>query len=214
MKLLFIGNSHSYYNALPETVFRLLEATGAKPHVTALAEGGKGLSYHASSPNTTLNIRCGRYDAVIAQDRASTFDAITFRESAKALRELTERADTRFFLYMPSAGKDNREAQRIMTEAYLSFCHTYGCSFAPVGEVFYRLMQTEDPELLDREDGKHATPIGGYVAAVTIFYTITGRKRVINVTTIDDPGVAGGFPVELCQRIHTEACRTTRLYHG
>ena len=56
MKLLFIGNSHSYYNSLPETVYRLLEATGMKPHVTALAEGGKGRAveffglFHAVSP--------------------------------------------------------------------------------------------------------------------------------------------------------------------
>lgn len=214
MKLLFIGNSHTYYNSLPETVYRLLEATGLKPHVTALAEGGKGLSYHASSPNTALNIRCGRYDAVIAQDRASTFDPVSFREHARALKELTERTEARFFLYMPSAGKENRELQRTMTEAYLSFCHAHGCCFAPVGEVFCRLLQTEAPELLYREDGKHATPVGGYAAAVTIFYTITGRKRVINVSTINDPGIAAGIPEELCQRIHTEACRMTRLYNG
>lgn len=214
MKLLFIGNSHSYYNSLPETVFRLLEATGVKPHVTALAEGGKGLAFHAGSPNTLFNIRCGRYDAVICQDRGSSFDAVSFRESAKALKELTERAGARFFLFMPSAGKGNREAQRAMTESYLSFCHAYGCAFAPVGEVFSRFAGTDAADQLYREDGKHAATLGGYLSAVTIFYTITGRKRVINVATIKDPGVAAGLPVELCQRVHTEACHMARLYNG
>lgn len=48
MKLLFIGNSHTYYNSMPEIVKRLLEATGQKTHVTMLTESGKNLLHHVS----------------------------------------------------------------------------------------------------------------------------------------------------------------------
>ena len=214
MKLLFIGNSHTYYNSLPESVLALLETTGYKPHVTMIAEGGKGLSYHATSPNVSFNVRCGKYDAVIVQDRASSFDPVTFREHAKTLKDAVTRAGAQFFLYMPWTGRDHRAAQRDMTEVYLNFCRTHDCQFAPVGEVFTRILATEPPEAIYREDGNHATPFGSYIAAVAIFYTITGRKRVINVETIQDPGVAAGFPTELCQLVHTEACRMSRLYNG
>ena len=214
MKLLFIGNSHTYYNSLPETVARLLDTTGYKPHVTMLAEGGKGLTYHLSSTNVAFNVRCGKYDVVVAQDRASSFEPIAFREAAKALKEMVERQGSQFLLYMPWAGRNNRAAQRAMTEVYHSFCRANGCQMAPVGEVFTRILQTESPDAIFREDGNHATPFGSYIAAVTIFYTVTGRKRVINVGTINDPGVAAGFPTELCQRVHTEACRMSRLYNG
>lgn len=214
MKLLFIGNSHTYYNSMPETVKRLLEATGQRVHVTMISEGGKTLSYHASKPDVSFNIRIGEYDAVIAQDSASGFDAGAFREGAKNLKELCDKVGTQFYLYMPWARRDNRMAQRPMTDAYHAFCRASGCLFAPAGEVFSRILLHEPPELLYREDGNHATPIGSYLAAVTIFYTVTGRKRIIDVTTIKDPGLAAGYPVELCQRIHTEACRTTRLYNG
>lgn len=214
MKLLFIGNSHTYYNSMPETVKRLLEATGQKTHVTMISEGGKSLSYHASRPDVPFNIRIGEYDAVIAQDHASGFDAGVFREGARNLKDLCDRANTRFYLYMPWARRDNRTAQRPMTDAYHAFCRANNCLFAPAGEVFSRILMHEPPELLYREDGNHATPIGSYLAAVTIFYTVTGRKRIIDVTTIKDPGLAAGYPVELCQKIHTEACRMTRLYNG
>ena len=73
---------------------------------------------------------------------------------------------------------------------------------------------TEPPAALYRDDGNHATPLGSYAAAVTVFYTVTGRKRVLNVQELQDPGVAAGIPAEMCQRIHTEACRTARLYNG
>ena len=214
MKLLFVGNSHTYYNSMPDTVRRLLVATGQKVHITMLTEGGKNLAFHASSPNTIFNIRCGEYDMLIAQDRASGFDAATFQNSARALLDAATKAGTKFFLFMPWTGRDNRGAQRAMTEVYHRFCRTGNCMFAPVGEVFSRLLVTEAPDLFYREDGNHTTPLGSYVAAVTIFYTITGRKRVLDPEDIKDPGIAAGFPAELCRKIHTEACHTTRLYNG
>ncbi|MBQ9098979.1 MAG: hypothetical protein IJY50_06075 [Clostridia bacterium] len=214
MKLLFIGNSHTYYNSMPETVMRLLEASGQKVHVTMLTEGGKGLGHHVVSPAVAFNIRCGKYDAIIVQDKATGFDPVAFRDGAKALKEMADKAGTPFYLYMPWAARDNRAAQRPMTEAYHQFCRNNGCLFAPAGEVFSRLLLTEAPDTLYREDGNHATPLGSYAAAVTVFYTVTGRKRILHIEGLQDPGIEQGFAPELCQRIHTEACRMTRLYNG
>jgi hypothetical protein len=89
-----------------------------------------------------------------------------------------------------------------------------GCFFAPAGEVFGRLLLSRPAELLYREDGNHATPLGSYVAAVTIFYAVTGRKRVIPVDEERDPGIALGLSPALCRRIHTDACHMVRLYNG
>lgn len=214
MKLLFIGNSHTYYNALPETVLRLLEATGQRAHVTVLTEGGKGLGHHVLAPHVSMNIRCGGYDTVIVQDRATSFDPVLFRDGARKLKEMADKAGSRFLLYMPWAGRDRRDAQLPMTEAYHAFSRETGCPLAPAGELFGRLLRTEEPSALYREDGNHATPLGSYAAAVAVFYALTDRKRVINVSTIRDPGVAAGISPELCQRIHTEACHVVRLYNG
>lgn len=214
MKLLFIGNSHTYYNSLPHTVLQLLEQTGTKAHVTMLTEGGKGLTYHTASPAVSVNIRYGKYDTVIVQDRATGFDPATFPEGAAALKEMADRAGSAFCLYMPWAGRDNRAAQQPMTEAYLTFSKAQGCPLAPVGEVFTRLLTTEPADSLYREDGNHATPLGSYVAAVTIFYAVTGRKRVIPVDEERDPGIALGLSPALCRRIHTDACHMVRLYNG
>ncbi len=214
MKLLFIGNSHTYYNAMPDIVRRLLEATGQKTHVTILAEGGKNLAHHAATHNTVLNLRCGGYDMVIAQDKGTGFDPASFRTAAKALKEMTDKVGSALYFYMPWPSCDNRAQQGAMTDAYSEFCRANGCFFAPAGEVFGRMLLTEPAEALYREDGSHATPFGSYVAAVTVFYTITGRKRIMKVQEFDDPGLAMGFPAELCQRVHTEACRTMRLFNG
>ena len=213
MKLLFIGNSHTYYNDMPATVMSLLEQTATKAHVTMLTKGGKGLVYHAPTHAAAFNIRYGKYDAVIAQDRAKGFDPALFREGASALKQIADEAGVPLLLYMPWAGRDHREAQSVMTDTYLNFCKENGCALAPAGEVFTRLLTTEPADALYREDGNHATPLGSYAAAVTIFYTVTGRKRVIPVTE-KDPGIVLGLSSELCRRIHADACHTVRLYNG
>lgn len=214
MKLLFIGNSHTYYNAMPDMVRQLFEATGQRVHVTMLAEGGKNLAYHTTSHNALWNIRYGGYDLVIAQDKAVGFEEASFQTGASFLKTEAEKSGAAFYLYMPWASRDNRAAQGAMTDAYQSFCRANKCYFAPAGEVFTRMLLTEPAERIFREDGNHATPFGSYVAAVTIFYTLTGRKRIMKVADIDDPGVRMGFDAALCQRVHTEACRTMRLFNG
>lgn len=215
MKLLFIGNSHTYYNAMPQIVQSLFAATGQKVHVTMLAAGGKTLSYHVTSQNVAFNVRYGGYDAVIAQENAGSFEPLSFRDSAKIMKDMSESAGAAFYLYMPWTARDNRAAQKDMTDTYQRFCRENGCFFAPAGEVFAKLLTLpEAADKLYRDDGKHAALFGGYVAALTVFYTVTGRKRIIKVTDIEDPGVKMGFPAELCQLAHTEACRTMRLFNG
>ncbi|MBE6555100.1 MAG: hypothetical protein E7663_02530 [Ruminococcaceae bacterium] len=214
MKLLFIGNSHTYYNDLGATVLKLLEAVGTRPHVTISTTGGKSLVYHTTKHDVLFNIRYGGYDVVIAQDQASSFDPASFRVGAEELKRLAEESGARFYLYMPWACRDDRKSQHVMTDAYLSFCRNHGCRFAPVGEVFSRILQHEQADALYREDGNHATPLGSYIAAVTIFYMLTGRKRMISPRSIADPGIAAGFDEELCRRIHAEACRIVRLYNS
>ncbi len=215
MKLLFVGNSHTFYNAMPQMVRELFEAVGQKAHVTMLAAAGKDLAYHVTSQNVAFNVRYGEYDFVIAQERVSGFDPLAFRDSARILKNMSESAGAAFYLYMPWGARGDRAAQREMTDAYQRFCRDNACFFAPAGEVFSRLLtHPAAAEKLYRDDGKHAALYGSYAAALTVFYTVTGRKRIIKVTDIKDPGVRLGIPVELCQLAHTEACRTMRLYNG
>lgn len=214
MKLLLIGNSHTYHNAMPRMLGELFAAVGQKVHITMLALGGKNLAYHAASHNALFNVRYGGYDVVIAQDKATGFDPAVFRDGAGALKDLADGADSALCLYMPWTARDARAQQKDMTDVYQRFCRAHGCCFAPTGEVFGRILLTQPAELLYREDGNHATPFGSYAAAVTIFYTVSGRKRILKVSDIEDPGVKMGFPVEHCQLVHTEACHMARLFNG
>ncbi len=214
MKLLFIGNSHTYFNEVPATVLALLRATGVKAHVTMLAGGGKALAYHATSATTAFNIKYGEYDFVIVQDRGAVFEKELFENGATKLKAMTDEAGAKMLLYMPWPLLANRDTQAAMTAAYLDFSERNQVLLAAVGEAFGRVLQHEDAELLYREDGNHATPLGSYLAALTIFYTLTGRKRPLSPDSIEDPGIAAGFSHAHCKKFHVEACHIARLYNG
>ena len=47
MKVLFLGNSHTFFNDMPELFARFVEkTTGNKPDVTMLAYSGRTLEWH------------------------------------------------------------------------------------------------------------------------------------------------------------------------
>jgi len=214
MKLLFIGNSHTYYNDMPAMVLKLIENTGERSHVTMLTRGGVSLLFHSEEHETRFNIRHGSYDVVIAQDRVSEFDPAQFVTGAGRLLRMTAEAGVPLVFYMPWAPRDHRERQQAMTDAYSAFCRNNRCAWAPVGEVFSYLLAKESGEKFYCDDGAHANVAGSYAAAATLFYAITGRRRTIPVNEDADPGVAAGMSPDLCRRIQTEACRVVRLYNG
>lgn len=214
MKILFVGNSHTYFHDMPATVLQLLEATGVRSHVTMVTSGGKNLVYQVKRHDVAFNIAHGKYDWVVLQDQAVGFTPASFAEGAAQLKAMADKAGVPVCFYMPWAHRDHRAEQPRMTDAYERFCRANGCPLAPAGEVFSRLLLTEAPDTLYHTDGNHASPLGSYAAAVTVFYAITGRRRILNPESIADPGIAAGFPAALCAKIHTEACRTTRIFNG
>lgn len=215
MKILFIGNSHTYYNDLPQMVKELFAATGVKVHVTMSTEGGKCLSYHCDRKDVKFNIRYGEYDAVVLQGKATDFDPADFLAAGMKLYEnALSTVPAHRVLYMIWAHRHTPGHQSVIRQGYTELAKAIGADIAPAGEVWYQLIH-ETPELIDqffRPDGNHATPLGSYLAATTLFYTLSGRKRPINVKEGDEPSARLGIDPALCRRIHKAACALANQY--
>lgn len=217
MKILFIGNSHTYYNELPQIVKELLEYTGVKTHVTMSTEGGKGLIYHCNREDVNFNIRHGDYDVVVLQDKASNFNPEDYKEGGRILmRNSLASSPARRVLYMVWARRMEKEKQEIITRAHTEFGQEIGAAVAPAGEVWHKMLR-ETPDLegqLYHPDGNHATPLGSYLAATTLFYTITGRQRPIVLKEGAQPSTRLEIDPELARRIHKEACAMVKKFRA
>ena len=214
IRILFIGNSHTYYNNMPQIAKEIFASAGINAEVTMQTEGGKGLLYHCDRKDVIFNIIYGGYDYVVLQDVAKTFDRQNFIEGAEKIKaNALGKSAAQPVFYMIWAHRDRKALQREITAAYAEVAGRFGALLAPAGEVWHRLLRRNKLLPLYRDDGNHATPLGSYLAATTIFYAITRRARPLRITPDGQPHTSLELDYEFCRRIQSLACRTAKKYN-
>ncbi len=173
MKVLFIGNSHTYYNDMPEIFAEMCRQKGIDCHVAMLAHGGWKLSQHVQEPDVRFNILYGNYDYVIMQDHAHPFlGKEELCPAVKKLNEWIKDSGAVPVLYMTWEQKENGEQQPVMSAAYRETARETGSLLAPVGDIWWEKLR-ENPDLpLFGPDGQHATEKGSRLAAEILLQTI------------------------------------------
>ncbi len=182
MKILFIGNSHTYMNDMPALVRRMVEnATGEKCDVVMLAYSARSLKWHMEEEyfSERFNILHGGYDYCVIQEQAHpmTDEADTITYTSKII-ELCEKAKTVPVIFETWAEKVMPENQAEMNRRYRSLSKEKGALLAPIGEVWSAAKE----ELQERfgadlyfKDGAHASAIGDYLIAMVLTKALTGK---------------------------------------
>ncbi|MBQ6355719.1 MAG: hypothetical protein IJI33_05740 [Solobacterium sp.] len=180
MRVLFIGNSHTFFNDMPELFARFCETDGAKPDVTMLAYPGKYLDWHMDEYFATrFNILYGGYDYCVIQQGAHPFPEVesTFT-NAKRIIEMCRTAGTVPVIVMTWAEKRFPENQAKMIDCYTKLAAETGSLLSPVGLAWQKL-QKEHPEIeLYWKDGEHASLYGDYLIAAADYGVITGKTEL------------------------------------
>lgn len=179
MKVLFIGNSHTFFHDMPETFADIAEAiAGERPEVTMLAYGGRSLLWHSQEYFAVrFNLLYGGYDWCVIQQQAHPFPG--YEETAAGLKpiaEMCESSGTKALLYMPWAEKRFPENQEKIRSAFEKLSAEFGLPVAPVGLVWKEFLSSH-PELdLFYTDGEHASPVGDYLIALVLAECIFGTS--------------------------------------
>ena len=171
--ILFIGNSHTFFNDMPLMVKRRAEEDGFDCRVTMLSHGGWFLEQHANEPDVRFDILFGGYDYVVLQEHAQPFGPVEkFRGAALRLNAMIREAGSKPVLYECWAMKAEPEVQAVMNAVHRQIAEEIGALVAPVGEGWWDYRESH-PELeLYWEDGAHASPDGSEFAAAKIWETI------------------------------------------
>ena len=192
-RILFIGNSSTYYNQMPLMVEGLAKANNINCEVKSITASSYKLTQFATTGNAynteIVNaLSKEKWDFVILQEHRenimgnleATKNAITNLKStidstgAKTILYETQ-ADyigNDFIIDGTSIYFDNITLQNYMTKFYFSLGNKFDCKVAPVGVNYTRCMK-EYPEInLYNSDMIHPTLEGSYLAACTLFQTI------------------------------------------
>ncbi len=196
LKVLFIGNSHTYLHKMPWILAGLAgaEHRGCGILVEQRTENGAGLKDHWQDQKTRASIAEKPWDAVVLQDRSGgpLKDRDAFDRYARLFVNEVKKQGADPVLYMTWAHRDRPEQQQAITDAYRTAALEFEAGLAPVGTAWKRVRR-EKPDLgLYHADGRHAGPAGAYLAAcvfyATLFntspaglpstFTIQGKRRV------------------------------------
>ena len=137
-KILFIGNSHTYFNDMPAMVAQLFSAVlGEEAHVTMLASPGMSLRWHYDQPETKFNILRGGYDYVVLQQATHPFDGeeALLRQAGRLIQWVREAKATPV-VYMTWSAKDDLPGQKELTDAFRHLAETGRALLAPAGGVW------------------------------------------------------------------------------
>ena len=178
LRVLFIGNSLTFYNDLP-CIVQEMTANEAKPlEIEFAAFGGWTLKKHWEFKKALkLITENGPWDYVVLQGYSNEpiTDMAGFFKYAHLFNDEIIKTGAKTVLYMTWAKKDRPKDQAVLTEAYEILAKELGAILAPVGEA-WKAALTRDPELvLHQKDNKHPVPSGSYLAAC-VFYNLFYQK--------------------------------------
>lgn len=189
VRVLFIGNSFTYFNDLPSMFEKFAEATYPNLDVVteAVTAPGESLEGHWNTGTALKKIQGARWDYVVLQDQGSMptgsflLDGKVRRERPQSFFDYGERfaraavaAKARPVLYPVYEVKGKNDDLPYLDYAYMTLGRKTGSLLAPVERVWHRLHDTQGFDLY-AEDGGHPSIHGSYVVAVTLAATLFGE---------------------------------------
>jgi lysophospholipase L1-like esterase len=184
-RVLFIGNSYTFVNDLPNTFAKLAKSGGHQVEVGMSAQGAWRLADHIQSSDTLNILNSKKWNFVVLQEQSQipSIQQIRNQEMYPAARQLAQKikdigATPVFFVTwahrngMPENGMNNFESMQAQINAgYMSIAQELRVPVAPVGSAWLITVK-EHPEFgLWQEDGSHPTAQGTYLAAC-VFYAV------------------------------------------
>ncbi len=171
MRVLFIGNSHTYYNDMPRIVQQLMEAAESPIEVTMLTRGGEHLSGHIANEQTKFNILYGKYDFVVLQEVTSEFpETKEYLECVQTLKGWCDEAGAKCGLTMNFADAKNNPPQDMLESVVTAIGNYLNLPVARAGAAFQRAKQFLSDIELYAEDNHHASYNGSYLIALSIVH--------------------------------------------
>lgn len=206
LRVLFIGNSYTYYNDLPAMVASLGApgaGTPARPRIVvdAVTEGGATVQRHWEAMRQD-RVRMGPWSAVVLQGQSvepiaaftgfntyvGRFAGVIAEANARAVLFATWARRSGDAVYaQPWSGGDFAAMSSRLDGAYRRAAMNHGADVAAVGARWAEALAQRPALGLYDADGSHPSLAGSYLAACVIYRALTG------VAVTDDAPVPAGL---------------------
>ena len=182
-KILFVGNSYTYFWNLPHTVDLLAESEDIDITTRQSTAGGANWSHHWNGErdlNTKEIIAEGDFDIVVIQNHSmSTIDRPdSLMHYGKLLNDHIRKTGAQTYLYMTWAREWDPYMIEPIKEKYIELAEKINARIVPVGLAWQRARELRPDFPLYFPDGSHQSALGTYLSACVFYGVITGKSPV------------------------------------
>jgi hypothetical protein len=208
LRVLFVGNSLTYYNDLPRTVADLAAAANQQEcYCVAIAHPDFALEDHLALGEAERELRRQQYDYVILQQGPSSLPSSreNLVQNAQMFRSLIEGAGATAVLYSPWPQYNRRGDFVPGRESYRAAAEAIGGKLAPAGDAWLAAWEQDALLPLYNADGLHPSRMGTYLAALVIFERLYARNSDGLPPQARVDGAAQNWTADVIQLLRTAA---------
>jgi hypothetical protein len=179
--VLFIGNSYTYVNDLPGIVQALADSAGGeKIAVETVAEPDFALVDHWSIGLAQREIAKGGWSFVVLQQGPSSVEVNrdTLRLATKLFSSGITAVGAKAALFSAWPTASRRVDYPRAIESYRIAAADVNGVFLPIASAWLAVWEKDPTLQLYAADGLHASALGSYVAALTIYSKLLGKPAV------------------------------------
>lgn len=199
LKVLFVGNSFTFYNG---GIDQVLHGLAPRTQVDSATQGGYRLSDHLADTATMEKVRRPGWDRVVLQEQSQlpVWSPAAFLSSATRLSGEVRKAGSTPVLLMTWARPDsNGVSTAALKSVFADAGKRLKAKVIPAGTAFGASLQLHPQIVLTERDG-HPTREGTYLAGCVTYATLFSRSPVGNTFT-------GGLDASVARTLQEEAAR-------
>jgi hypothetical protein len=180
LRVLFIGNSYTHYNSLPQVLSVM--AASARPalrlETAQYARDSYTLERHWEGGQALRAIHDARWDIVVLQGHSlqSIRNPQQLFTYARKLNGEIKKSGAHTVFFMTWAHRDKPQMLAGVVQAYSTIAAELDAAMAPVGLAWQRALQERPSLALHTSDHSHPLPTGTYLTACVFYATLTGRS--------------------------------------
>lgn len=180
LRVLFIGNSYTYENNLPEMLrqFSIAGKRSRPLEYTTIAPGDSTLHMAWDRRLASNTIAKGGWDYVVLQEHSTAplNNRASMIEYGKLFDKQIRKSGAHTVLYVTWARRGIPGQQQGINDAYSSLALETGALVCPVGPARATVVQTRTNLDLYQADGSHPSPAGTYLAACMFYNMFYGAS--------------------------------------
>ena len=178
LRLLFIGNSYTYVNALPELVDALADSIGVQLDVSSVTFGGVSLEDHWNEGTARSLLASKHWDIVVLQQGPSSLpeSRVNLLDYATRFNAEIKKAGARPAFYSVWPDQSRPDAFDAARDSYTIAADSLHGMLFPASEAWRAAWRRDDSLMLYGPDGLHPTQLGTYLVALVMTAELTGHS--------------------------------------